>query len=68
LRITLVEIHEHALARALKPLAAGVRTLDGLHLATMMFTQARGHSPELASHDSRLVAGARTLGIAIALL
>jgi hypothetical protein len=68
LPITLVEIHEHALARALKPFAAGVRTVDELHLATMMFIQAPGYSPEFASYDSRLVAGARTLGIAVALL
>ena len=50
------------LARALAPFPAPVRTLDGLHLATMDFLRMRGQTAELASYDIRLNAAAQALG------
>jgi uncharacterized protein len=67
-RVTLVEMDERVLARASEPLPVRVRTLDALHLATMVFIQARRQTLELASYDARLVAGARALGISLAAL
>jgi uncharacterized protein len=67
-RVTLVEMDERVLARASEPLPVRVRTLDALHLATMVFVQARRQTLELASYDARLVAGARALGISLAAL
>src|SRR5271156_1295593 len=64
-RIVLIDLTPDVLGRALKPFPISVRTLDGLHLATIEFLRAGGESIELASYDRRLVAAARALGIAI---
>jgi uncharacterized protein len=56
------------LARALEPFPIRVRTLDGLHLATVDFLRTQGEPVELASYDKRLVAAARALEIPIAAL
>jgi len=45
-----------------------VRTLDALHLATAEYLRRQGESVELASYDTRLLDGARALGMAIAVL
>lgn len=64
-RIRFIELSPPVLLRALEPFPVAVRTLNGLHLATIEFLRARGEDIELASYDRRLVAGARALGIAI---
>jgi hypothetical protein len=64
-RIALVGMEEHVLERAREPFPTFVRTLDGLHLATMDYLRQRGASVELATFDTRLIAAARALGIAI---
>jgi hypothetical protein len=64
-RVLLIDLTPPILARALKPFPVSVRTLDGLHLATIEHLRAGADSIELASFDRRLVAGARALGIAI---
>jgi len=66
--IELVEMERPVLARALEPLPLPLRTLDALHLATMVFLRGNGAALELASYDSRLLAAAQALGIAIAAL
>ena len=66
MRIILVEMGERVLARALEPLPSRVRTLDALHLATVVFIQARGQSVALASYDNRLIAAAQAMAIPIA--
>jgi hypothetical protein len=43
-----------------------VRTLDALHLASILFLRERGQAIELASYDSRLIAAASSLGIGLA--
>jgi hypothetical protein len=64
-RVSLIELSPPVLARALKPFPVSVRTLDGLHLATIEFLRARRDDVELASYDDRLVEAARALGVAI---
>jgi hypothetical protein len=66
--ISLTELARPILARALEPWPTPVRTLDGLHLATLDFLRAQGDPVELASYDTRLLAAARALGISIAAL
>ena len=65
-RVNLTEMGELALGRALEPFPVAVRTLDALHLATMEFLRGNGVLVELASYDSRLLAAAHALGIAVA--
>jgi predicted nucleic acid-binding protein len=65
-RVNLIELSEPALARALVPFPVAIRTLDGLHLATIEFVRRGGEPVELASYDNRLIAASRALGVAIA--
>jgi len=64
----LVDLSRLVLGRALEPFPIRVRTLDGLHLATVDFLRTQGEPVELASYDNRLVAAARVLEIPIAAL
>jgi hypothetical protein len=66
--VELLEMTGQTLERALRPFPLAVRTLDGLHLATIEFIRARGDAVELASYDNRLITAARRIGIPIALL
>ena len=66
--IDMVELSRLSLRRALEPFPVPVRTLDGLHLATIEFLRRQGETIELASYDHRLLAAARGLGIPIAQL
>ncbi len=66
IRVDLIEMTAAVLARALQPFPIRVRTLDGLHLATVDFLRTQGEPVELASYDNRLVAAARALEIPIA--
>ncbi len=61
--VAYIELTPLVLARALEPFPVAVRTLDGLHLATMDFLRGHGQAIELASYDARLLAAARTLRI-----
>ena len=61
-RVTLLDMSPDILARALKPFPTALRTLDGLHLATMDFLRAQGQTLQLASYDRRFVAAAEALG------
>lgn len=61
--VDMAELTRPALMRALSAFPVHVRTLDGLHLATMEWLRAGGASLELASYDERLIAGAVALGI-----
>jgi predicted nucleic acid-binding protein len=63
--VVLMDLTPEVLARALQPFPIPVRTLDGLHLATIEHLRASDATIELASFDRRLIAGARALGIAI---
>jgi predicted nucleic acid-binding protein len=64
--IALVEMAPLVLARATEPFPVPVRTLDAIHLASMLYLHERGESVTLASYDDRLGAAARAVGIALA--
>jgi len=66
--IELLEMSGETLARALSPFPVYVRTLDGLHLATMHFLVQQGDAVELASYDNRMLTAAAELGIPAAAL
>jgi predicted nucleic acid-binding protein len=63
-----IEMSPPILERALEPFPVRVRTLDGLHLATIEFLRAQRQSVELASYDDRLIAAARAMGIGVSAL
>jgi hypothetical protein len=62
-RVALIELAPPVLARALEPFPTPVRTLDGLHLASIESLRARRQTVVLASYDERMLAGARALQI-----
>jgi hypothetical protein len=62
-RVALLELVRPVLAALGEGPAPGLRTLDALHLASMLFLREQGASVRLASHDRRLSEAARALGI-----
>lgn len=62
-RIAFLELAPPVLARALEPFPLTVRTLDALHLASMVFLRDQHQNVSLASYDERLGAVATRLGI-----
>lgn len=66
--VTFVELTPDVLVRALDPFAKPVRTLDALHLASMVFLRHAGQEVTLASYDDRFVAAARQLKFEVARL
>jgi predicted nucleic acid-binding protein len=64
-RVALLELAPPVLARALQPFPTGVRTLDGLHLASLCFLEEQGQRVALATYDERLGAAAAKLGFAV---
>jgi predicted nucleic acid-binding protein len=67
-RVDLIELSPQALKRALQPFPSHVRTLDAIHLASMVFLRERGQTIELASYDERFVQAARALGFELVTL
>lgn len=65
-RVNLLEMSADVLGRALLPFPQPVRTLDALHLATMVFLRSRGLVPALATYDQRLATAAVGEGFALA--
>ncbi len=65
-RANLMEMSAEVLSRALLPFAQPVRTLDALHLATLVFLRSRGLSLELATYDQRLAVAAVSEGFELA--
>ena len=64
-RVTLVELVPPVLARAAEPFPLPVRTLDALHLASMVFLRARGVPVRLATCDQRQAEVARAMGFEV---
>jgi hypothetical protein len=64
--IELLDLSDSVLARALRAFPIPVRTLDGMHLATIEFLRSGGEAVELASYDRRLIAAAGALGLPVA--
>lgn len=65
-RVAFLELSPPVLARALEPFPTVVRTLDALHLATIIFLYDRHQALALASYDERLNQAATQLGVSIA--
>ena len=62
-RLAFLELQPLVLKRALDPFPTPVRTLDALHLASMVYLLERGLAVQLASYDTRMLDAARGLGI-----
>jgi hypothetical protein len=62
-RFNWLELTPVVLTRALEPWPVAVRTLDGLHLASIEFLRASGQGVTLASYDERIIEAARRLSI-----
>ena len=63
-RVDLIDLGPDILARALHPFPVHVRTLDALHLATMLFLTKEAAGFALATYDRRLEAAAKACGVA----
>jgi predicted nucleic acid-binding protein len=62
-RVAFIEMSPLILERAKDPFPLPLRTLDALHLATIEYLRACGQKIALASHDDRMNAVARLMGI-----
>jgi hypothetical protein len=62
-RMAFIELASQVLARAQEPFPLPLRTLDTMHLSSMLFICERGLKIELASYDGRMLAAARALWI-----
>jgi len=65
-QVSLVELNPLVLQRALEPFPVPVRTLDALHLATMVFLKSQGVKLRLATFDRRQQKAAAKLQIPVA--
>ncbi len=63
--IPLIDLAPSTLARALVPFPIVVKTLDGLHLATMDCVRSTGSTVQLATYDRRLAQAAEAMGFAL---
>jgi len=61
--IALLELAPPVLQRALEAFPVPVRTLDALHLASVVFLHSRDETVELATYDKRMLRAARALRI-----
>lgn len=61
--IAFAELSREILRRATEPFPAPVRTLDGLHLATILFLRDQGLALRLATYDRRMLDAAARLDI-----
>ncbi|MDZ7781215.1 MAG: PIN domain-containing protein [Gemmatimonadota bacterium] len=62
-RVARLKLSEEVLERALDPFPTAVRTLDALHLASIVFLLEQGRDVALATYDSRQAKTARAMGI-----
>lgn len=62
-RISFLELSPLVLGRALEPFPESVRTLDALHVASLVFLQSRGLAPRLATYDERFARLAARLDV-----
>lgn len=62
-RVSMVELSPVALRRALEPFPEPVRTLDGLHLASLDYLRAQHLRVSLATYDQRMARAATAMSI-----
>jgi len=65
-RVSFIELSPSVLARALEPFPVSVRTLDGLHLATMEYLRSRNQAVALATYDERMLGCAQAMQLPLA--
>lgn len=61
--IMLVDMTPEILRRALDPFPHPVKTLDGMHLATVSHFKEGGVAVRLATYDKRMMTAAKALGV-----
>ena len=61
--LSMAELSRDILRRAIEPFPTTVRTLDAIHLATVLFLRERGLQIELATYDRRMIEASRALDI-----
>lgn len=64
-RVSFVELSPVVLERALEPFPVPVRTLDAIHLATLVYLTRQRLQPSLASFDARQIEAARALDVEV---
>ena len=67
-QVAMLEMARPVLERALEPFPTELRTLDAIHLASILFLRENGQDVSLASYDDRLTSSAIRLKIPIAKL
>jgi predicted nucleic acid-binding protein len=67
-RVAMVPFDDHVLRRALDPFPLPVRTLDALHLSTLVHILGTRGPVELATYDCRMADAAAALGLPLASL
>lgn len=63
--VAILELIPEVTALAQQPFPLAVRTLDALHLASLLFLREQGANLALASYDQRMLDVARAMGIPI---
>ena len=66
-RLRYASLNDEVLERARQPFPIAVRTLDALHLATIVFLQSMAEV-RLATYDARMVEAAEAMGIPLVTL
>jgi predicted nucleic acid-binding protein len=64
-RVARLALVDEVLERALDPFPTPVRTLDALHLATIVHLRERGREAALATYDERMAAAADAMGVGL---
>ncbi len=64
-KIHIAELSEPALRHALKALPSAPKTLDAMHLSTLLFLAERVPSLQLATYDKRMEQSALALNVAV---
>lgn len=65
-KVSMAEMASVVLSRALDPFPAPVRTVDALHLATLLYPRGRGQDPRLCTYDGKMRAAAEALELPLA--
>lgn len=64
--LAIAELSREVLRRAIDPFPLPVRTLDALHLSTIIFLREQGLDLALASYDGKMLEAAEKLAIPLA--
>lgn len=67
-RVALADLSVIVLSRALEPFPVALRTLDALHVATLLFLKTQGQNVQLATYDDRMAEAAQRLRVPLVAL